>query len=115
MNDEILEKVSDILIKRTGAVFAFFADHRESEGVFDVSFYSDKEMSEMILVENMLSVCDSLDLKLLDIILKGGSYEIAAEQCFTSHNTVKYRIKKLMNLCKTESKKEFLNLIKKYC
>lgn len=81
----------------------------------DDIFYSDKEMSEMILVENMLSVCDSLDLKLLDIILKGGSYEIAAEQCFTSQNTVKYRIKKLMNLCKTESKKEFLNLIKKYC
>ncbi len=46
MKDEILERVSDILIKRTGAVFAFFADHRESEGVFDVSFYSDKQLDE---------------------------------------------------------------------
>ena len=53
MNDEILERISEILISRAGSVFAFFADHRESEGIFDVSFYSDKEMDEyeMRLIE----------------------------------------------------------------
>lgn len=80
----------------------------------DEVFYSDSEMCEMILVENMLSVCDATDLKLLDLILKGNSYEKAAEKCYISHNTVKYRIKKLMDVCCTTSKKSFLSLVKKY-
>ncbi len=81
----------------------------------DEIFYSDNEMREMILVENMLLECDALDLKILDVILSGGSYENAAENCFISQNTAKYRIKKLMNLCNTKSKRDFLKLIEKYC
>ena len=46
MRDEVLQQISDILIKRTDAVFAFFADHRDSEGIYDVSFYSEKTLDE---------------------------------------------------------------------
>ena len=80
----------------------------------DEVFYSDREMFEMILVENMLSTCDAVDFKILDLLLMGKSYEVVADNCFISHNTVKYRIKKLMDICKTETKKDFLNLVKKY-
>lgn len=60
MNEEVLKRVSDILIKRADAMFAFFADHRESEGLYDVSFYSDKTFDEYELrvieteIENVL-------------------------------------------------------------
>ncbi len=93
----------------------FHLDDTVSLDSADEIFYSDNEMREMLLVENMLSSCDELDLKLIDVIIKGGSYENAAEYCFISNNTAKYRIKKLMNLCRLESKKEFLKLIQKYC
>lgn len=116
MNVAVKWKIS----KNTASFKNDFADVLSPEDISfsnsaDEVFYSDKEMYEMILVENMLRSCDELDLKLLDAVLKGDSYETAAENCFISQNTVKYRIKKLMNLCKTENKKEFINLIKKYC
>lgn len=80
----------------------------------DELFYSDNELCEMIMVENMLSSCDATDLKLLELILKGCSYEQAGEICFISLNTVKYRIKKLMDICNTSNKKAFLELAERY-
>ena len=79
-----------------------------------VNMLANTEMFEMILVENMLSTCDAVDFKILDLLLMGKSYEVVADNCFISHNTVKYRTKKLMDICKTETKKDFLNLVKKY-
>lgn len=100
-------------VKNDSAELSYFEDTTLLNSADEV-FYSDTEMREMLLVENMLLGCDNLDLNLLDVIVKGGSYEMAAERCFVSQNTAKYRLKKLMNLCKTKSKKEFLQLIKKY-
>ena len=85
-------------------------EHRTADEVF----YSDKEMCEMILVENMLCACDATDLELLNLIVSGDSYETAAVKCFISHNTVKYRMKKLMDICGCTSKQAFLSLVKKY-
>lgn len=85
-----------------------------SLNITDEFFYSDREMLEMILVENMLSTCDAVDFKILDLLLMGRSYEVVADNCYISHNTVKYRTKKLMDICKTQTKKDFLNLVKKY-
>ena len=45
--------------------------------------------------------------KLTDVKF-GGAFDLF------SQNTAKYRIKKLMNICKTTSKNAFLDLIKKY-
>lgn len=80
----------------------------------DEIFYSDSEMCEMIMTENMLSACDTTDLKLIDLITTGNSYEEAAETCFISHNTVKYRIKNLWIFAELQAKKAFLELLKKY-
>lgn len=49
MRKEILKEIADILIERAGAVFAFFADHSESEGIYDVSFFSDIEIDDYTL------------------------------------------------------------------
>ena len=46
MNEEILKQIIELLVCRADAIFAFFADHRESEGVYDVSFYSSREIYE---------------------------------------------------------------------
>lgn len=57
MKDEILKKISDVLIKRANAVFAFFADHRDNEGVYDVSFYSENSLDdyELRVIEGEIS------------------------------------------------------------
>lgn len=80
----------------------------------DELFYSDDEMCHMIQIENMLSSCDKIDLTIVETILDGGSYDDAAEKCFISHNTVKYRLKKLMDICGCQTKKDFVGFVKKY-
>lgn len=82
--------------------------------VADQLFYGDAEMCDMIKAEKMLATCDKIDIEILTILLKGGSYEQAAEKCFISHNTVKYRVKKLVELCGFESKRQFISFISKY-
>lgn len=80
----------------------------------DSLFYSDNEMCEMILTENMLSACDKIDFTIISMLLKNMSYETIAEACYISVNTVKYRLKKLMDICNIKTKKEFVELLKKY-
>lgn len=80
----------------------------------DELFYSDKEMCDMILTENVLSACDKTDLTILSMILDGHSYDNTAEICFMSPNTVKYRLKKLMEICGKSTKKEFIDFLKMY-
>lgn len=74
------------------------------------SFYSDKDIRKLIVLENMLEKCDETDKKILKLLLSGRSYEEASEACFISLNTVKYRTKQMYELCGCSSKKEFLEL-----
>lgn len=85
-----------------------------SNSLEDNLFYSDNQMQDMILTENMLSFCDKTDFTIISMLLDGSSYEQIAEDCFISVNTVKYRLKKLMDIVGAKNKKEFTTFLEKY-
>ncbi len=86
----------------------------ESETSVDEAFYRDSEIADMLRVEDMLNACDETDRMILSLLLLGKPYEQIAVDCFLALNTVKYRLKKLMEACGVESKKQLLELLNKY-
>lgn len=80
----------------------------------DDSFYIDKEISEMLCVENILNHCDKTELNMLFSLIDGMTYADIAEKFHMSINGAKYRIHKFFELCHTDSKTDFLELVKKY-
>lgn len=80
----------------------------------DEPFYRDGEVSKMLRIENMLSLCDATDQTILSMLLAGKPYEEISADCFLALNTVKYRLKKLMEACGAESKKQLIALLQEY-
>jgi len=58
--------------------------------------------------------CDSLDGKIIDGILMGKSYEILAEELFTSLSTIRYRAGRIYHSANVSGRSEFENLLKQY-
>ncbi len=77
-------------------------------------FYSDCELKEMMTVDKYLNIADTTDKKIIDLSLSGATLNQIAENCFLTVGGIKYRIKKLVNECGTQSKEELFNCIKKY-
>ena len=77
-------------------------------------FYADNEISEMLCVENILNHCDKTELNMLLSLIGGMTYADIAEKYHMSVNGAKYRLHKLFELCHTNSKADFIELIKKY-
>lgn len=78
----------------------------------DWNFYKDEVVNNLMLLENMLNVCDEIDKTILKLLLKNCSYQEMSNSCFISIGTVKYRMKRMCELCKCASKKELLQLLK---
>ena len=56
MDVDAVEKIVDILVKKADAWFVFIADHRKTEDLYDISYYSDMVLGEyeMRLIEKEL-------------------------------------------------------------
>lgn len=78
-------------------------------------FYGDNEMSELIRIENMLLSCDEIDSEIINLLMSGYSYEEIAEKLYCALNTVKYRVRKMKDTCKCDSKRALVDMIKGYC
>lgn len=78
----------------------------------DDAFYTDPQLSELLCIERLLSSADQTDLRILHL-LSVGCRDIA-EEAFLSENGVKYRIKKMKQLCSVSSKKDIPVLLEKY-
>ena len=78
------------------------------------AFYADTELGEMLCMEQLLSECDELDDQILRLALAGEAYEDIAEHCFVNVSTVKYRMRKMIGICKAENRAELLRLVEKY-
>lgn len=83
-------------------------------GEADDSFYRDKNVSEMLGIENVLSNCDKTETDMLFSLLDGMTYADIAESYHMSVNGARYRLNKLFALAGTDSKTDFINLMKKY-
>ena len=77
-------------------------------------FYADREMREMILVEQILSMSSKTDRIILDQLVNGATIEKTAQQCFLTGSGVKYRIKRILQECGLENKTALTTLLQTY-
>ena len=75
------------------------------------SFYKDTEIQKLLKVEKLLDICDNLDMQIIKMLMDGNNYDTIADKCFFSKESVKYRIKKYIKICKVNTKTEFIELI----
>ncbi len=78
------------------------------------SFFADPHINEIVLAEQLLEKCDSLDLEIMRSLVKKEKYIDIADKLHVSENTVKYRIKRLLNFAKLESRTALTELMKGY-
>ena len=83
------------------------------QSVSDI-FYEDPQIQNMLLVEKLLSVCDSTDTLILNSVLNGDSYEEISNKIFLSYSAVKYRVRNMIRLCYCITKGQFIEFIKRY-
>ncbi len=67
-----------------------------------------------LMLEKILCNCDRVDIEILEGILRKESYSKIAARVHISENTIGYRIKRLMQFAKTNSKEEMLNALRPY-
>lgn len=78
------------------------------------TFYKDKELSEMLIVDKILNSTDDVERKIIDCLLNDNTYEQIAEHCFLTVSGVKYRINKIVSYSGAANKNQIINLFKKY-
>lgn len=79
-----------------------------------VNFYNDSELQKMLKLEDLLIACDELDLSLLTMLMDGCSYADMAQACYLTEGAVKYRVRKMRQLCDTEEKDALSALLQDY-
>ncbi len=78
------------------------------------TFYDDKELQQMLKLEDLLGSCDDIDRQLLDMLLEGQSYMAMAERCFLTEGAVKYRIRALRQICDCPDRESLETLLRTY-
>ena len=81
----------------------------------EINFYSDTDVSNIFDTENLVSNCDDLDFKILYGMICDKRLTVLANELYTTENTIKYRIKRMLNLTGTASRKELINLFTNLC
>ena len=77
-------------------------------------FYMDNELCEMMLIERLLDNAEQIDFVILREMRLGESYEKIAEKCYVTEGTVKYRIRKMEDICQVDDRRSFTALLDKY-
>lgn len=77
-------------------------------------FYSDPTIAKVMQVENCLTQCDQLNLKIIGNLLEGKNYDHISEKLFISRSALNYRLKKVFTAADVSSRKEFETLFGEY-
>ena len=80
----------------------------------EVNFFGDKNLETMERLDKMLGQCDETDLLILKDVVDNVTYETIADEYYLAVNTVKYRMKKLLDAAGVTSRKELLRLLEEY-
>ena len=78
------------------------------------SFYGDGELMEMMRIETLLSECDETDIEIANAILEGKKSAEIINSCFLTETAVKYRIRKMKDICHAESRAQLQEFLSKY-
>lgn len=79
-----------------------------------IDFYSDEDVKRIFCLEDLISQCDKLDLSILKGIYLGKRYSDLAETLFVSVNTIKYRVKRMIELADRENRNDLIKLVSEY-
>lgn len=97
-------EMPEVNVKSLTSALAEEADH----------FAEDIEVNEITKLESLLGACDEIDQKIIKMLLNNQSIMKISESLFISRSTLKYRIDKLLNCCKCNTKEEMIDLLNKY-
>lgn len=70
------------------------------------NLYNSEAYDQINALEKMLNSCDEVDLRIIDGIKKGVTYEVLAQNLFISRDTVLYKIKRILEMAKVNSKNQ---------
>ncbi len=76
--------------------------------------YRDKNILNLITLEKFFTQLEDVDIDILKCIKSNMRYIDIAEKVYTSESTIKYRIKRMLNICKIENRDELLEFIDNY-
>ena len=76
--------------------------------------FADPEEVCLARVEKLLESTDEVDQVIIELLLNGATYSQIADDCYMTEGNVKYRVKKYLNICKVNSKKELLDMLGEY-
>ncbi len=77
-------------------------------------FYMDKELSDLMYIDKLIEKCDDTDKQILRLLLSGDTYFDIAEACHIAEQSVKYRVKQYIEICRLKNRKELIGLLKEY-
>lgn len=75
------------------------------------SFYADEDVRRIFMLENLIAHCLPIDFSILRGMMAGEPYRQIAEAHYTSENSIKYRVKRMMELSQCETKEQMLQLV----
>ena len=78
------------------------------------SFHTDPSVSRIFLAEKILSACDAIDIDLLKLIINGYKYFDIAEILHVSESTIKYRLKRIIQIAELDSRDEVIDVMKMF-
>ena len=80
----------------------------------DTDFFEDEEIKDLFLLENLFSILNETDEKILRLLVQGASYERIAQELFMSVNGIKYRLNKLLESSGIKDRRELLKIYRQY-
>ena len=75
-------------------------------------FYSEPAVQPLARLENCLSACDDLDLRILALLMENRSYEAIVETLFISESALKYRLNKIYTALAVSGKADCIRFIR---
>ena len=86
-----------------------FADNDDAH---DINLEYDMSIRRMRAIQNCLSSCDDIDLKIIFGVLRGESNEMISEKISVSSGTVAYRLRHIYKTARVETKAELERLFR---
>ncbi len=80
----------------------------------DNGFYEDPEFAALLKLDRLLEGCDALDKRIIGAMLEDKTYAEIAEMCYMAEQSVKYRVKHYIEVCRLQNRRELLALLNAY-
>lgn len=77
-------------------------------------FYEDIQVEKMMQAERLIRQFDEIDREIIRLLIENMPSSQIAEECFITEGTVKYRVKKMLEMCNMGSRKELAEFMSEY-